>query len=290
MVSEDLIAVKLKESVERELQRIGLLFRTFSRTKSPESIRKKLSEKAYTGEDGSRMQDLYGIRVVVYFPEDSSVAQEALKAQFEWLEESSTVDTPSMATFGPTRCNLVFRLPEEHIKISETLKREPLIDETFEVQFRTMFSEGWHEIEHDLRYKHKESWRDHPDLDRSMNGLIATLEMCDWSIEKLLDDLAYRNYKNQDWASMIRNKFRLRFGDSNIGEDVHKYFDDNPEVAKAVFRVERNELLRRILKSGVDVPLIPDNVVLLANAAFIKSTSLSALAPKPIQDELTLIK
>ncbi|MBK7959276.1 MAG: hypothetical protein IPK03_14995 [Bacteroidetes bacterium] len=28
-----------------------------------------------------------------------------------------------------------------------------LVDSTFEVQLRTILSEGWHEIDHDLRYK-----------------------------------------------------------------------------------------------------------------------------------------
>lgn len=35
------------------------------------------------------------------------------------------------------------------------------IDDTFEIQIKTMFFEGWHEIEHDMRYKGEELWKNY---------------------------------------------------------------------------------------------------------------------------------
>ena len=85
------------------------------------------------------------------------------------------------------------------------------IDKTFEVQVRTTFSEGWHEVDHDVRYKHKEEWEEHYEFSRELNGIYATLEICDRSMVNLLERLAYKNYKNMQIEAMLRNKFRLRF-------------------------------------------------------------------------------
>ena len=210
--AEQHIAENLKNEIEFELARAGLLFRVFARSKSQPSIKSKLALKNYgTGIHDKKMQDLYGVRVALYFPDDSSLAQKLLKSKYEYDAESSTIDLPTDATFGPTRCNLIFRLSEEQARISSALREDERIDKTFEVQFRTVFSEGWHEIEHDLRYKCKDDWEPHKDLNRAMNGFIATLETCDWAIVKLFDDLAWRHYKAKEWLPMLRTKFRLRW-------------------------------------------------------------------------------
>ena len=78
---------------------------------------------------------------------------------------------------------------------------------TFEVQIRTTFSEGWHEVDHEVRYKHKEAWEQHYEFSRELNGIYATLEVCDRSMVNLLERLAYRNYKNMEIEAMVRHKF-----------------------------------------------------------------------------------
>lgn len=288
--SEQHIAENLKTQIESELSRAGLLFRVFARAKSHKSIESKLSIKDYGPSKGEKkMQDLYGVRIALYFPDDSELAQRLLKSIFRFDAESSTIDLPTDATFGPTRCNLIFHLPESQSKLSMVLQEEPRIDRTFEVQFRTVFSEGWHEIEHDLRYKCKDDWENHKDLNRAMNGFIATLETCDWAVIKLFEDLAWRHYKAREWLPMLRTKFRLRWQSQELNPDLEELLNKDNEIAKSVFRVNRQKLLVKLLESRVDLPITPSNLVFFSNHLFIHSEQIKYLAPRPVIDELNNI-
>ncbi|MGB5134925.1 MAG: RelA/SpoT domain-containing protein [Prochlorococcaceae cyanobacterium] len=281
------IADNLKAEIEAELSRAGLLFRVFARAKSHNSIQSKLSAKNYgSGVRDRKMQDLYGVRVALYFPDDSELAQTLLKSKYEHDIISSTVDTPEDATFGPTRCNLIFRLPDATTRYSVLLKEEPRIDRTFEVQFRTVFSEGWHEIEHDLRYKCKDDWQPHKDLNRAMNGFIATLETCDWAIVQLFEELAWRHYRSQEWLAMLRAKFRLRWQDSILSEGIQEAFSEDRDLAKSIFRVDRKQLLQEMVASRIDLPITPSNIVFICNHFFVNSPALDALVPLPVAEEL----
>lgn len=285
--AEQGIADSLADLVYNELSRIGLLFRVFSRAKSSDSITKKLENEKYRPEpDEKKVQDLFGVRVALYFPDDEVVAQEALKRAFNWDELSSTIDAPSGATFGPTRCNLVFRLPDDLATQSLVLRTEKRIDSTFEVQIRTVFSEGWHEIEHDLRYKCRNDWGPYSDLDRAMNGLIATLETCDWAIIKLFEDLAWRHYKAKEWLPMIRTKFRLRFQSAGMDSALMAVLNDDNDIARRVFRVERADVLNKVLSKKLDLPVTVDNLIYVANRYFIHSDKIAEITPAPILEEL----
>jgi ppGpp synthetase/RelA/SpoT-type nucleotidyltranferase len=80
-VSPDkLIANNLQHLIQSELDRIGLLCRVFSRAKSVESIEKKIKKSAgkYTP-TGKKIQDAFGVRVALYFPDDQAVAMDVLK-------------------------------------------------------------------------------------------------------------------------------------------------------------------------------------------------------------------
>lgn len=285
--TERRIAETLKSEIESELSRAGLLFRVFARAKNHQSIQTKLALKVY-GEEGNdkKMQDLYGVRVALYFPDDSELAQRLLKSKYQYNSKASTIDSPTDATFGPTRCNLIFQLPDVHCKTSAILQAQPKIDKTFEVQFRTVFSEGWHEIEHDLRYKCKDDWSNHKDLTRALNGFLATLETCDWAIIKLFEDLAWRHYKAKEWLPMLRTKFRLRWQSQELGVDIQALFNQDNELAKSIFRVDRQELLMKLVESRIDIPVTPSNLVFICNHFYIKSNDIAVLAPAPVIAEL----
>ncbi|MFV0581334.1 MAG: hypothetical protein ACK5N4_04745 [Parabacteroides gordonii] len=69
-------------------------------------------------------------------------------------------DKMDIANFNPERINMVCRLQNEQLKEFNTWKNRynesfKRIDSTFEIQVRTTLSEGWHEIEHNMRYKCK---------------------------------------------------------------------------------------------------------------------------------------
>lgn len=101
----------------------------------------------------SLIQDMIGIRIVLYFQDDV----DALAFFYSCGEVvSSSIDEFDTSTFRPQRLNLTCNLPTELIDdFRKSLPEEfaPYIDNTYEMQIRTVFSEGWHEVEHDLRYK-----------------------------------------------------------------------------------------------------------------------------------------
>ncbi|HFF8982242.1 RelA/SpoT domain-containing protein [Serratia marcescens] len=274
----------LQKDIESELNRIGLLYRFFSRTKSENSILKKYEKdpEKYSP-DGRKIQDLFGVRIILYFPDDLLIAQEALEKLFE--VESKTIDETTADLFSATRCNYVFNLPENLSKDSTLLKRHAYIDTTFEVQFRTILSEGWHEVEHDLRYKCKEDWVDHNDLSRALNGIYASLETSDWGIMKLFEELAYRNYKSSSWSAMLRNKLRLRM-DDNIDDNIISIINKN-SLGKLFFRIDRKKLLSLMLNYNIDIPININNIIHLCNYFFIKSPELQDIAPTLILKKLT---
>lgn len=281
--SELRIMQSLQKKIEEELNRLGLLFRVFSRTKSENSINKKITkEVGKYSEHGKKIQDLFGVRIVFYFPDDLSIAQSALDNIFEC--DSKTVDDVEMNLFSATRCNYIFKLPTELSDQSILLTKNRLIDSTFEVQFRTILSEGWHEIEHDLRYKCKSDWTNHNDLSRALNGIYASLETSDWGIMKLFEDLAYRHYKSAEWSAMLRTKFRLRTEDSldkDIIETINTY-----ELGKKIYRINREKLLIKILKYKIDIPINLNNIIYLCNHFYIKSNELSEKSPSLIKKKL----
>lgn len=152
---------------------------------------------------------------------------------------------------------------------------EDLIDNTYEVQIRTILSEGWHEVEHDLRYKCKEEWNEFKEESRLLNGIYATLESSEWSMLTLFDRLSYSQYKNKVWNSMLRNKMRVRFADKGLSEELCKYLSNNNKTAKLLYRANRTKILKLVMEKGFAYPLTYDTVLHLINHIIVKDKILA---------------
>ncbi|WP_455864734.1 RelA/SpoT family protein [Pantoea agglomerans] len=278
---EDIIARRIHDAIESELTRTGLLFRVFFRAKTKQSIENKINNNPgkYSVE-GKKIQDIYGIRVAFYFSDDSILAQNAIKNIFTYDHESSSIDSNKVDKFAATRCNLIFKLPEDLVEESQVLSTNELVDKTFEVQFRTILSEGWHEVDHDLRYKCNEDWIDNQDLSRALNGIYASLETSDWSMLKLFEDLAYKHYKGQKWNAMIRHKFRLRFTGA-LSENIAEIISTQ-ELGKKVYRINRDDFLRKIFTYQLNIPINMNNIIYLCNLFYLQNEEIQKLTPQPI--------
>jgi len=278
---EDAIARRIHDTIEKELVRAGLLFRVFFRAKTKQSIDKKISknpEKYSSG--GKKIQDLYGIRVALYFSDDSILAQNAIKNIFTYDHESSSIDSSNVDKFAATRCNLIFKLTDELAEDSQILATNKLVDNTFEVQFRTILSEGWHEVDHDLRYKCDEDWTENQDLSRALNGIYASLETSDWSMLKLFEDLAYKHYKACKWNAMIRHKFRLRFTEP-LSDSIEELITSE-NLGKVLYRVNRDDFLKKLYSYKLNIPINMNNIIHLCNLFYFNNPEISKLTPLPI--------
>lgn len=280
----DVISRDIEKELSALFDKCGLYYRIFCRCKSADSAAAKIQLKKYE-ETGRKMQDLIGVRIALYFKDDIDICVELLKNHCSIIE--MVRDEENSDTFSPMRLNLVCQLPESVASsLSSTLWEFP-IDKTFEIQVRTIFSEGWHEVEHDLRYKNKADWADHMDLSRNLNGILATLETCDWAIINVLDCLAYQKYKNRDWNAMLRNHLRMHLQNDPLSPPIADLFDHDNGLAKEFFRIDRKAILLPL--SSKEMFLLPkqlNNIVYFANHLVVKDPRISELTPSRLKDQL----
>lgn len=257
------IASKLTSDISELLSRSGIMFRIFSRVKTENSIRHKLEVKY--ADKKSKIQDMIGIRIVTYFQDDIDVL--ALYYSVGDVVKKA-IDEFDSSTFRPQRLNITNRIPAEMTEqFFDALPEEfrNSIEPTYEIQIRTVFSEGWHEVEHDLRYKCKEDWKGCEPYSRTLNGIIATLETAEWNMKAIFADMARQNFRHSNYTAMLRNKFHLRFKSNSLSEELNSYLNDNRHLAEAALNVDRLIVVYTLLSHKADFDLTYDNLLFLIN-------------------------
>lgn len=283
----DGIAQQLDSLLTRQLNNCGLMFRLFSRVKTTSSLAHKMRIKGEKYQSGkSLIQDMIGLRIVAYFQDDV----EALATYFSYGEAvGSSIDELNSSTFCPQRLNLTCPIPEALVSdFRQALPAEyaPYIDNTYEIQIRTVFSEGWHEVEHDLRYKCKADWEQCEPYSRVLNGLIATLETAEWNMKMLFDQMAHTNMQTKNYRAMLRNKMHLRLQGEDFSEEVSDFLRQHPEVAERVLKADRLVILLALLNHTKSIPLTYDMLLFLINRIEQISKELQALEPQDAQSLL----
>lgn len=253
------------------------MFRIFGRVKESQSLQKKLDNDPEYGIT-KKLQDLIGVRVVLYFNDDIQIVHNIVSSLFDENSGNVSIDKCQADSFKAIRYNVIYSLNDELTDRlclgSESIR----IDNTFELQLRTIFSEGWHEVEHDLRYKCKTDWIGFDSQSRLLNGVYASLENNEWAMIKIFDDLAYAHYKSMKWSEMLRQKMRIRFASDTLSEHIKDLFSD-VDLAKRFFRVNRTDLLMEMSNKGFYYPLTLDNVVLFANIFNVHDERIFAITP-----------
>ena len=284
-----IIERNLKSKLNDELIRVGILFRLYSRIKDANSISEKMEKKNYAT-SGRLMQDIIGFRITTYFVDDVKIVVNLCKAMFETVE--LVYDKPDTDVFKPLRKNMVCKLPAEEAEMFFETKsvNEYLAysDTTFEIQFRTTLSEGWHEVDHNLRYKKENDWHELQNESRMLNGIYATLETSDQALKALFEDIAYHHYKKKAWEAMIQNKFRLRFKLEPLKDEIKKVFNSNPSVAKTVFKLGRNKTIETLITLGISMPMTLNNLVYFINYFFLKDENIQEMIPAILIEEFEL--
>lgn len=274
--TEENILKTLAGEISNKLDSAGIFNRVFSRIKDMKSIERKLAEKQeeYIAR-GKKMQDVFGIRITVYFLDDEKIAIDLVKNIFSEIPGAHSIDHLTKDQFGPVRNNLVFKL-EDKLTVTSSVFDHQFIDSSFEVQFRTVFSEGWHEVEHDLRYKCKKDWEKEDLLSRQLNGQLAALETSDWAMLKIFDELAYKKYKEKNWNSFFRNILRIRFEDLTFSQPALDLFNTTT-LAKELLRLSRVDLISGLISLKSSIPLKMDNVLMIINRATFQNVDVMAL-------------
>ena len=113
MSAANLVLKEIASDMETILNKCGIMYHVFYRTKSPQSIKNKLDKKAesYRAE-GKKMQDLLALRITLYFTDDVELVYDYFRNQPNF--DSESVDVAEVDRFCPKRLNLVMRVPEKY--------------------------------------------------------------------------------------------------------------------------------------------------------------------------------
>ncbi len=262
------IGDRLEDDISGILRRAGMYFRIFYRAKTPDSIAQKLEKQGYGfGENDKRMQDLLGLRVVAYYQDDIEIIRTILEKTFRQVGDWSKTDNTEVE-FKASKLNGVFRIPDEYQRVYDGDIDFLPIDATFEVQLRTISFEGWHEIEHDMRYKSpygEDYWRNNEDLSRTLNCVLANLELCDWTTLNVFDKLSEFHYNEKNWEMMLKSKFRLRFDRQPLAKEICDFLDKNPCVSYCMYSCSRPEVIFALLRDGYYDTITYDLLVKVIN-------------------------
>lgn len=278
IISGDTTLKEILAKIERVLAQMGVMYRIFGRVKDPVSLRKKLDGDGRYG-NSKLLQDYIGVRVVLYFPDDVYIVHKALSSCFSEREKDQSIDFMNESTFKPVRYNLVYEIPGGFM-FSCAKEIEDKVDTTFELQIRTVLSEGWHEVEHDLRYKCSADWSAFPTESRKLNGVYASLETNEWTMVKIFEEIAYGHYKSGNWEAMLRQKFRLRLSDDSLSPEITDIFTRSASVAKKFFRIDRSALMSSLNEYGYGYPVNLNNLVYFSNLFFVNDEEILALTPE----------
>lgn len=286
-----IIEKQIHQKIVNELNKVGLLYRIFVRTKNEKSIAEKIQRKINEGrpydENGKKIQDVLGVRIVTYFKDDINVVKEILSKKFKFIDEE--IDELELTVFKPKRTNIICQFDENHIQILKEVNLATeksnfkLIDNTFELQLRTILSEGWHEIDHSLRYKCKNDWNEHKESERLLNGIYASLETNDIALKNLFNELSYRHFKSKNWEALLRNKFRLQFQLSNLKSELIEILNNDNSIGKHILRMDRTTFLLKISELDLSLPVNFNNLLYLVNVIEIKNQKLSEKTPELIK-------
>lgn len=281
------VKMSLLNTLVTKLNNAGIYFNSTSRIKSESSLLHKLETGKYSMQEGGRkIQDIIGIRINLFYLEDMDICEKILEETF--LLDNWTKTKNEENKFEAQKCNGVFRIPSKYLRnIPASVWNKPF-DQTFEVQLRTVLFEGWHEIEHEMRYKYKlgsdsketDLWTGHEDLSRVMNSIIANLELCDWSIMQIFNSIHDSQYKEKNWENAIRSKYRLRITQDPLKPELREYLDNNPDIVAQFHTVSKRELVEILLNKKYHKELTPDRVIYLINKEIVHNEYISRLLDK----------
>lgn len=280
VVKDDLLSI-----IEEKLKRAGFYYRIAYRVKAVDSMVNKLILKDYrrvgTENEDKKMQDLIGIRIILYFADDVDICRKLLDTVFISPGMWETTENNEYE-FKAMKVNGIFRLPAYLGKTIVNPYLSDYIDDTFEVQVRTNSFEGWHEIEHDMRYKGSAFGIGNEALARKMNSILATFELCDDSLVGLLEDLGHQHYKDKKWNDMLRCHYRLKFENEPLHPLIEELFDSDTELAKVFYKFKRPPAIEQLWMDTSErgIELTVNNIVRIVNHISINDERLNEVFQK----------
>ncbi|MDE8666983.1 hypothetical protein PY310_00105 [Pseudarthrobacter sp. H3Y2-7] len=158
-----------------------------SRVKDPVSVRGKLDRLTADGrfkyEHGlEQLDDLIGVRVIMFLEPDIADVATALKGQFNCREDDDKTSSQRRnGQIGYAGRHLILEVPAENVPVG----CQAYIGERFEVQIRTVLQHAWAAFEHDIRYKGLAE--SNAEVDRAFTMASTLIELADAQFSAIND-------------------------------------------------------------------------------------------------------
>lgn len=150
-----------------------------SRVKTPESTQEKIARVDSQGNERYpggpfKLDDLIGVRVILYVESDIDAVAIALSSQYICHDdEDKTAVNRKTGGIGYGGRHLTLEVPAENTPGG----CEKYIGQRFEVQIRTVLQHAWAEFEHDIRFKG--SHTDNAEISRAFTMASTLIELAD---------------------------------------------------------------------------------------------------------------
>ena len=156
------------------------------RTKSLESLSKKIDDKNGKYNSVNDITDIIGIRIITYLESDINPIAELIEKEFiKDIENSIDKRKLQADRFGYKSLHVVVSLNNNRTTLKEYNRYKDL---KCEIQIRSVLQHAWAEIEHDLGYKGEKSIPEQ--YRRSFNRVSALLETADIEFDRLKSELS----------------------------------------------------------------------------------------------------
>ncbi|MFC8302951.1 GTP pyrophosphokinase family protein [Specibacter sp. NPDC057265] len=159
------------------------------RVKSPASAAEKMSRRDRLGRlkypgGLEKLDDLIGVRVILFVESDIEAVAIALSSQFTCLDdEDKTAIMRKNGGIGYAGRHLTLQVPFE----KAPLNCAHFAGRRFEVQIRTILQHAWAEFEHDIRFKGPSG--DNAEISRAFTMASTLIELADQQFVNIADTL-----------------------------------------------------------------------------------------------------
>lgn len=159
------------------------------RVKDPASAAEKMSRRCENGElkypgGLERLDDLIGVRVILYVESDIDAVAIALSSQFICHDdEDKTAIMRKNGGIGYAGRHLTLEVPA----VNPPTNCQDYSGYRFEVQIRTVLQHAWAEFEHDIRFKGSSG--DNAEISRAFTMASTLIELADQQFVNIADTL-----------------------------------------------------------------------------------------------------
>lgn len=252
-------------TLERELQKQGILCRVSGRVKSPDSLKSKLEKYALNPKKAKRLKsptdvfseigDLAAIRVMTYLEVDRAKVAEIAKRffahrpghpdfEFDEKENDKRIKGDPHNFYRATHMQICVR-PDQLRGENENLRGDHC-----ELQITSMLAHVWNEVEHDIVYK-----GDKLSLSKQERSAIESLGLLTKSGDNIIESLIYANRSRLAKRLEMDAHKNSRFSDKiELSEFLHRHYGRQVAGVEIDFDKNSAEFLRTLQCLDMDHP------------------------------------